>query len=152
MNITKHQSVLSCIDKRALRYPKDSPTLEQRDDVLYKQALDETDTVSTYILTKSNTNSVTLGTNAEEWEEEGTVNIARELLRVHGIAPGKKPEGVTRIIYENANIFNTRINGNEKVEKAYKVIDELETDVVYYNEHRVNAGHKKNHNGSNQLF
>ena len=46
------------------------------------------------------------------------MDIAEELLRVHGISPGKKPEGGTRIIYENANIFNTRISGNKKVEKA----------------------------------
>ena len=53
------------------------------------------------------------------------MDIAEELLRGHGIAPGKKPEGVTRIIYENANSFNTRISGNETVEKAREVIDEL---------------------------
>ena len=58
------------------------------------------------------------------------MDIAKELLRVHGIAPGKKPEVFTRIIYENANSFNTRISGNEKVEKVKEVIDELEADVV----------------------
>ena len=61
--------------------------------------------------------------NTVEWEEEGTVDIAKELLRVRGIAPGNKPDGVTRIIYENSNIFNTRISGNEKVEKPKEVID-----------------------------
>ena len=45
------------------------------------------------------------------------MDIAEELLRVHLISPGKKPEGVTRIIYENEYFFNTRICGNEKVEK-----------------------------------
>ena len=58
------------------------------------------------------------------------MDIAKELLRVHRIPPGKKPESVSRIIYENANSFNTRISGNEKVEKAKEVIDELEADVV----------------------
>ena len=58
------------------------------------------------------------------------MDIAKELLRVHGISPGKKPEGVKRIIYENANSLNTRISGNEKVEKAKEVIDKLEADVV----------------------
>ena len=72
--------------------------------------------------------------------------MSEELLRVHGIAPGKKSDGVTRIIYENANSFNTRISGNEKVEKAKEVIDKLEADVVCYNEHRVNTKHKENHN------
>ena len=45
------------------------------------------------------------------------MDIAEELLRVCGISPGKKPEGVTRIIHENANIFNTRISRNENLEK-----------------------------------
>ena len=80
------------------------------------------------------------------------MDIAEELLRVHGIAPGKKTDGVTRIIYENTNSFNTRISRNEKVEKPKEVIDELEADVVCYNEHRVNTKHKKNRNRFNQLF
>ena len=80
------------------------------------------------------------------------MDIAEKLLRVHGIAPGKKPDGVTRIIYENANSFNTIIIRNKKVEKSKEVIDELEADVVCYNKHRVNTKHKENHNGFNQLF
>ena len=74
------------------------------------------------------------------------MDIAEELLRVHLISPGKKPEGVTTIIYENKNIFNTRICGNKKVEKEKEVIDELEEDVVCYNEHRINMKHKENYN------
>ena len=80
------------------------------------------------------------------------MDTSEELIRVHVIAPGKKPEGVTRIIYENTNSFNTRISGNEKVEKAKEVIDKLEADVVCYNEHRVNMKHKENYNGFNQMF
>ena len=38
------------------------------------------------------------------------------------------------------------------MEKSKEVIDELEADVVCYNEHRVNMKHKENHNGFNQLF
>ena len=67
------------------------------------------------------------------------MDISEELLRVHGIAPENKPEGVTRIIYENANSFNTRISRNEKVEKAKEVIDKLEADVLCYNEDIVNC-------------
>ena len=80
------------------------------------------------------------------------MDIAEELLCVHGIVPGNKPDRVTRIIYENANSFNTRIGGNEKVEKAKEVIEKLESDVVCYNKHRVNTKQKQNHNGFNQLF
>ena len=108
MNITRHQSVLSCPEKRALRYQKYRLTLEQMDEVLYQEALDETGTVSIASLMESDTDSITLRENPVEWEEEGTVDIDEELLSVQRIAPGKKPDGVTRIIYENANRFNTR--------------------------------------------
>ena len=93
------------------------------DEVLYQEVLYETGTVSIDILTESDTDSVTLRENTVEWEEEETVDIAEELLRVHGIAPGKKPDGFTRIIYENANIFNKRISRNKKAEKSKEVID-----------------------------
>ena len=112
------------------------------DKVLYQEALDKTGTVYIASLTDSDTDSVTIRENTVEWEEEVTVDIAEELLRVHGIAPGKKPDEVTRIIYENANSFNKRISGNERVEKAKEVIDELEADVVCDNEHRVNMKNK----------
>ena len=46
MNITRHQSVLSCLEKRALRYRQYCPTLEQMEEVLYQETLDETGTVS----------------------------------------------------------------------------------------------------------
>ena len=80
------------------------------------------------------------------------MGIAEELLRVHRMSLGKKPDGVIRIIYENTNSFNTRISGNEKVEKSKEVIDKLEADAVCYNEHRVNMKRKENHNGFNRLF
>ena len=76
MNITSHQSVLLCIEKRALRYRKYRPTLGQMDKVLYKKALDETCTVSIASLMESDTNSVTLRENTVDWEEEGTVDIS----------------------------------------------------------------------------
>ena len=46
------------------------------------------------------------------------MDISKELLRVHGIAPGKIPDRGTRIIYENTNSFNATIIRNEKVENA----------------------------------
>ena len=144
--------MLSCLEKRALRYRKDCPTLKQRDEVLYQEALDKTGTVLIDSLTDFDMYSITLREKTLEWREEGTADISEELLRVNGIAPGKKPEGVTRIIYENANSFNTIISGNEKVEKAKEVIDELEADVVCYNDHRVNMKHKENYNVFNKLF
>ena len=69
MNITRHQSVISCLEKRALRYRKDHQILEQMDEVLYQEALDEKVTVSIASLTESDTDSVILKENTVEWEE-----------------------------------------------------------------------------------
>ena len=78
--------------------------------------------------------------------------IDEDLLRVHGKPPGKKEEGMTRLLYENANSISNILAGNEKVEKTKELIDELEADLVAYNEHRMNLKHKANQNGFNQLF
>ena len=39
--------------------------------------------------------------------------LSEEILEVHGIAPGKKPEGVTRVMYENLNGLINSIGGNK---------------------------------------
>ena len=73
--------------------------------------------------------------------------VTDEVLKVHGIAPGKKEEGVTRVIYEKPNEFNSQINCNEKLEKYKEIIDDLEADVLAYSEHRLNCKHNDNRNG-----
>ena len=62
------------------------------------------------------------------------------MLEVHRVAPGKKSEGITRIIYENVNNIINRISNNEKLDKDKGLIDELEVDVVAYNEHKMRMG------------
>ncbi len=37
----------------------------------------------------------------EEWQE--VRNVSEDILKVHGVAPGLKAEGITRLIYKNAN-------------------------------------------------
>ena len=44
--------------------------------------------------------------------------VKDEVLKVHGIAPVKKGDGATTVIYENPNGFNLRITRNEKLENA----------------------------------
>ena len=78
--------------------------------------------------------------------------VTDEVLKLHGIAPGKKGEGVTRAIYENPNGFNSQINRNEKLEKSKEISDELEADVVAYSKHRLKCKHKDNRNGFSQMF
>ena len=86
-----------------LEVPKRSSNTRKMYEVIYQEALDETGTVPIVSLTESDNGSVKLMVNTVEWEEEVTVDIAKELLRIHVIAPGKKPDGVTIIIYDNAN-------------------------------------------------
>ena len=67
--------------------------------------------------------------------------------------PGRKGEGITRLIYENLNRLQyTLSNKNEKLEKAWRVIDNLQADVVCYNKHRQNLWNKANRNGFRQMF
>ncbi len=55
--------------------------------------------------------------------------VSEYLLEVHGSAPGRKGEGVTRLIYENLNgLQSTLSNKNEKLEKVQRVIDDLQAD------------------------
>ena len=61
----------------------------------------------------------------EQREMKEIKGVTDELLKVHGIAPGKKGEGETRVIYENPNGFNSRITCNEKLEKDKEIIDEM---------------------------
>ena len=68
------------------------------------------------------------------------------------MVPGKKGEGVTRVLYENANGLSSRLTGNEKLDKAKDYINDLGADVVAYNEHRLNMKHKKNRHGLRQMF
>lgn len=78
--------------------------------------------------------------------------MADELLRVHGVAPGWKREGVTRLMYENSHGLNSRIGGNVKLKKAKELIDDLEADLVACSKHRLNLMHKDNCNGFTQMF
>ena len=73
--------------------------------------------------------------------------VTDEVLEVHGLALEKKWEGVTRVIYENPDGFNSQITRNEKLENAKDIIDDLEADVVAYSEHRLNSKHKDNITG-----
>jgi hypothetical protein len=50
------------------------------------------------------------------------------------------------------NGISNRISDNEKVEKAKEIHDNLEVDILAYNEHRLNLHHHLNVNGFNQMF
>jgi hypothetical protein len=85
-------------------------------------------------------------------EEETIRGVSDELLTVQGVAPGATLEGMTRLLYENPDGFNSRIGGNEKLDKAKELIDDLDADVVAFSEHKLNLQHKDNRNGFSQMF
>ena len=74
------------------------------------------------------------------------------MLEVHGVDPGKKAAGVTRLLYENADGISNNICNNDKLDKAKELKDKLGVDVVAYTEHKMKMGHKENRNGMSQMF
>ena len=71
---------------------------------------------------------------------------------MHGVLLGRKEEGITRLLYKNANGIRNRLGGNKKLDKAKDLINELGANLVAYNEHHQNLWHKDNRNDWNQLF
>ena len=76
-------------------------------------------------------------------EQVEILQVKMDLLEVHGSPPGTKPAGVCRILYENANGIDCRQMMHPKIVKARKIHDDLEADIVAYNEHRLNLKLKK---------
>ena len=125
MGLTKHANIISALEKRAMRYHNKVQHSEDSDEILYDAAVDETGTIDTVSLTDSyaealeeqqQTKTATDSLERMETEIKEMVEMAslsEETLEMHGIAPGKKPEGVTRLIYENLNDLNNRIGGNK---------------------------------------
>jgi hypothetical protein len=80
------------------------------------------------------------------------LGISDEVLKVYGVAPTSRGEGIIHLIYENANGFSNRLSNNEKVEKAKEIHDKLNVDIAAYCEHQLNMRNRHNVNGFNQLF
>ena len=153
MNITSHQAVLSALEARASR-SSIGGRLSTLDDRLLSSALDETGTVEIIwneFDVRSERERIAL-IEQQEINKVKELGLSEEVQKIHGKAPQKKGEGVIRLIYENVNGINNRLSNNDKLEKAREIHDELEVDIVAYNEHRLNMKHKDNVNGFNQLF
>ncbi len=67
---------------------------------------------------------------AEQEVSEEIRGVLEYLFKVHGLPPGWKGEGVTRVIYENLNCLQSTLSKNEKLDKARQVINDLQADVV----------------------
>ena len=55
-------------------------------------------------------------------------------------------------MYENLNGLNSILSGNDKLERARQIIDNMEADFVIYCEHRQDLRHKQNKNKFRQMF
>ena len=127
MSRTKHSRVISALEKRALCFCNKGQRQADQDEVLFNEAVDKTGTVSTVGLADSEnseddeTVTGTTAVMATYLENEGIQGVSDDLLNVHAIVPGVKPEGVTRLIYENPDGINTRISRNEKSEKNKRI-------------------------------
>ena len=160
MGRTKHASILAALEMRAMQYQHKGHAKADQDKILYDEAVDETGTIDTAELSDSNADSYTdslgeqyqINLTAATLEMEEITGVSDEILEVHGIAPGRKVEGVSRLIYENIDGLNNKIGGNKKLDKAKEIIHDLEADMVAINEHRMNCSHKLNRNGMSQMF
>lgn len=85
-------------------------------------------------------------------EQAEISGIALNSLEVHRTLPGSKPTGVCWILYKNANGIDCRSLHHPKIIKARQIHDELESDVVAYNEHQINFKHKDIRYEFNHLF
>ncbi len=123
------------------------------DDNLVSRALDKTRTIdSTLLLNRTEMNEHVALVELQEKVRVKELGISDEILKVHGVAPATKGEGIIHLIYENANRFSNRLSGNEKIKKAKEIHDELNIDITAYCKHRLNMRNKHNVNGFNQLF
>ena len=116
MGLTKHASILAAFEMRALRYQHKGHAKADQDEILYNEAVDETGTIDTAELSDTDADSCTeslgeqyqINLTAATLEMEEITGISDEILEVHGIAPGRKAEGVSRLIYENIDGLNNR--------------------------------------------
>ena len=138
LQTTSHKKLLEALAARAACFKPGYRSWEDRqDEQLLSIDVDETQTV---LLPTSSSDDVpsrpvprsvaeaTWTWTAKELQEISRVN--HYLLKVHGIAPGRKGDRITRLILENANGINSRITNNDKLDKARQLIDDLEADLV----------------------
>jgi hypothetical protein len=125
--VTLHQNILTMLEHRALHYQNSKSYEELEDEHLMDEAIDETGTVPRSNAGDDEESRVIV----EEQLRKEIRGVSDYLLEVHGVPLGRKGEGITRLIYENLNWLQSTVsNKNEKLEKAWRVIDNLQADVV----------------------
>ena len=93
------------------------------------------------------------GKNTHAQEHVRVLEAVEEgLLQMQGIAPNSKQDGIFRVLCKNANGFNNRISGNQKIAKALDIKEDLDINCLLYCEHCLNLRHKENVNDFKQMF
>ena len=95
LNTITHMSVLSALalEQRSHRY-RQKGNLRGDEAHTHSWMLDETGTISTPLLDHG---------EILQQEQESIRGVSDEVLQVHGVLPGRKEEGITRLLSENAN-------------------------------------------------
>lgn len=155
MNLTKYNNTLYALEMRSLRYRNKDQNKIDMDEVLYNEAIDKTGVVTTENLSDSDVDSegnTQTETQVTILEVEKISGVADKLLEVHGMSPGKKVEGISRLIYENVDGLHTTIPNNDKLEKGKEIIDDLEAYIIAYSEHKMTMWHKLHQHEMSQIF
>ena len=105
MGLTKHASILSALEMRALRYQHKGHAKADQDEILYDEAVDDPGTIDTAELSDSDADSYNdslgeqyqINLTAATLEMEEITGISDKILEVHGVAPGRKAEGVSKV-------------------------------------------------------
>jgi hypothetical protein len=145
-NITKHNTVLQILTNQARKYHQ--VDVKGSKDPGHSWSLDKTGMLEASRLHMSSENKI----QQQEISEINMIEVPKEILTFHGNAPPTKADGTVRLICKNGNGFCNQLSGNEKVERAREIHEELEVDIAAYCKHQLNMRHKKNCNGFNQLF
>jgi hypothetical protein len=82
----------------------------------------------------------------QQQEKLDMSGVLDNVLKVHGVMPGTKKEGITRLLYENCSSLSNRICGNNKLKNMKDLIHGWDADIVGLVEHRQNLHHKDNTN------
>jgi hypothetical protein len=149
LNTTSHQLILNSLSHRGLALPGQStPTTDGH----HAWTLDETGTIRMDNILCIGNNLCFNEVERNEVTKINKLDVPDKILTLHGSLLPTKPDGIIRLIYENVNRLNNKLADNEKVERAKKIHDKLEVDIVTYIEHQLNMRHPRNINGFNQLF
>jgi hypothetical protein len=119
LNTIRHMSILSALEHWANRFRKKGNLIDSKTR-LHSWMLDETGTINTGLIGHG---------EILQQEQINIRGVSEEVLEVHGVLPGRKEEGITRLLYENANGLSNRMGGNKKLDKCKDLYDELGADI-----------------------